>query len=111
MEQVQREVPVEERDPRSHVPLQQGVDQPVVEIQSGFIDGMPIRQDARPAYGQAVGVGPQVGDQADIFVVSVVVVTSAVSAVVVEHGTWLVAEGIPNAGSAAVRIRGALDLV
>ncbi len=107
-----RQVPVEQVDQRLDARVKQGVDEALVEVEAGLVDGAgPRRQDARPADAEAIGARPEVGQQPDVLWVAVVVVAGDVARGAVGDGARLAGEGVPDRRSSAVLGRCSLDLV
>ena len=76
------QVPVEQVDQRLDARAEQGVDEALVEVETGLVDGAgPRGQDARPADAEAIGARPQLGHQPDVLRVAVVVVAGDVARV------------------------------
>ena len=109
-----RQVPVVEGAPGVQAAFEHGVDQAVVEGQAGLVHGAkaktPLRQDARPGDGEAVGVDAQRGDQVEVAVQAVVVVAGDVAVARVGDGAGLLAEAVPDGFALAVGEGRALDL-
>ena len=75
-----RQVPVEQVDQRLDARVEQGVDEALVEVEARLVDGAgPRGQDARPADAEPVCARPELGHEADVLRVPVVVVTRDVA--------------------------------
>lgn len=106
------QVPVVEGDGRGDAGGQQGVDQPVVEVEALGVDrAVPARDHARPGDGQAVGVGAQPAHEVDVLAPAVVVVAGDVAGVAARDLARGVREGVPDRRRTAVLRHGSLDLV
>ena len=107
-----RQVPVEQVDQRLDAGVEQGVDEALVEVEAGLVDGAgPRGQDARPADAEAVGARPQLGHEPDVLRVAVVVVARDVARAAVGDRTRPSGEGVPDRRASAVLGGGSLDLV
>ncbi len=107
-----RQVPVEQVDQRLDARAEQGVDEALIEVEAGLVDGAsPRGQDARPADAEAICARPQIGHQPDVLWVAVVVVAGDVARAAVGDGARLAGEGVPDRRSSAVLGRRSLDLV
>ena len=107
-----RQVPVEQVDQRLDARGQQGVDEALVEVEAGLVDGAgPRGQHARPADAEAIGARPQIGHQPDVLRVAVVVVAGDVARAAIGDRARLAGEGVPDRRSPAVLGRCSLDLV
>lgn len=106
-----RQVPVVERQHRRDTVAQHLVDQPVVEGEPGRGRRPAVRLHPRPRDGEPVGVESQVGQQADVLGVAVVVVAGDSTGRAVEHLASGRREGVPDGRSAAAFGDAALHLV
>ena len=71
---------MEQVDQRLDARVEQGVDEALVEVEAGLVDGAgPRGQDARPADAEPVGARPELGHQPDVLRVAVVVVAGDVA--------------------------------
>ena len=107
-----RQVPMEQVDQWLDARVEQGVDEALVEVEAGLVDGAgPRGQHARPADAEAIGARPQVGHQPDVLRVAVVVVAGDVAGAAIGDRARLAGEGVPDRRSPAVLGRCSLDLV
>ena len=105
------QIPVVEREVGRDAPLQQRVDEPLVMVKPGAVDGAaPLGQHARPGHREAVGVVAQAVDERQVFAPAVVVVAGLGAVAGVGNAAGLVAEVVPPAAAAAIGRDSALDL-
>src|SRR4051812_2258798 len=91
---------------------QKFVHKPIVKIQPfGIRRTVSVGKYSRPRYRKTIGLDAQLLYQANVFLVSVIVIVGAVRIAVIGNLTRRVGERIPNRGSSAVFIDGALDLI
>jgi hypothetical protein len=106
-----REVPVEEGGHGGDPGVEEGVDEPVVEVESGLVGGAgPGGLDAGPADREAVDVDAEVPHQGDVLGVAAVVVAGGLGGVAVADPPGRGREGVPYGRSTAALGRGAFDL-
>ena len=107
-----RQVPVVEGQVRRDAPLEQCVDQAVVEREPLLVPcPLAARLDARPGDRETVGMDPETRDQRDVLVDPVVVVAGAIAVAAVLDRAGPPAELVPDRVAPAVLVRGAFDLV
>ena len=107
-----RRVPVEERRERRDPFGEQGVDEPVVEVEPALVH-LPATfgQDPRPRDGEAERVEPEVAHEGDVVGIAVIEVARDRARVAAANLAGRRAEPVPDALAAAVGGGGALDLV
>ena len=107
-----RQVPVEERQPRHDLPLEQPVDEPVVEFQPLRV-GRPAarRLDARPRDAEPIRPEAHRLHEVEIIGQAVVVVAGDVAVRAIGDPAGRVRVGVPDARPATVLVEGTLDLV
>ena len=107
-----RQVPVEQVDQWLDTRAKQGIDEALVEVEAGLVDGAgPRGQDARPADAEAIRARPQIGHQPDVLRVAVVVIAGDVAGAAIGDRARPAGEGVPDRRSSAVLGRRSLDLV
>ncbi len=107
-----RQVPVIERDQGRDRLVEQAVDQPGVEVETGLIHRARTGgHDSRPRDREPVCRQTEFGHDCDVFCCSVVVVGCDITGVTVVDTARRVAEGVPDRRAAPVGLRGSLDLV
>ncbi len=110
--QRQRRVPVEERRHGPYARRAQFVDEPVVEVQAGLVDGAAaVGVDAGPGEGEAVRADAEPRQQGDVLAVAVVVVAGDRGVAAVLDPAGLGGEDVPGGGRPAGFARSALDLL
>ena len=88
---------MEQVDQRLDARVQQGVDEAVVEVEAGLVDGArPHGQHARPADAEAIGARAEIGQQPDVLRVAVVVVAGDVARAAIGDGARLAGKGVPD---------------
>jgi hypothetical protein len=103
---------VKQRRHRRDAVRGQAIDQPVVEVEPGWVDCAGSgRLDARPREREPVRVDAERGHQGDIFRPPVVVVVGDVAGVAVPDCAGATAEDVPYRLTAAVLGDSAFDLV
>ena len=107
-----RQIPVEQGGHGIDPPVQQGVDEPVVERQAGRVDRAAAGGlDPGPGDREAVRVDTEVGEQVDILGVPVVMVARHCTAAAVGDPAGFGGEGVPDRRSAPVLVDRTLDLI
>jgi hypothetical protein len=107
-----RQIPVIERRVWLDALLEQFVDEAVVEVEApGVRLARSFGKHPRPRDRKPVGPGAQFSDEADVFLVAVVVFVGAIAGGVIFDLARRVSEGVPDRAAAAVLVHGALDLV
>ena len=107
-----RQIPVIERRVWLDAVLEQFVDEAVVEVEAlGVRLARSFRKHPRPRDRKPVGLGAQFADQADVFLVAVVVFVGAIAGGAVLDLARRVRERIPDRAAAAVFVHRALDLI
>ena len=97
------QIPVVQGDVGLDAGLEQGVGEPIVEVQTGLVDGAPARGDnPGPGGAEAVGLGPQLLHETDILGIAVVMITGDIAIMASGHLPRRAAEAIPDAFAAAV---------
>jgi len=103
---------VEQRRYRGDAAGKHAVDQPVVEVKTGRVDGPSAGGlDARPGEREPVGVDAELGHQANVLGPAVIVIVGDVAGVAVADRPIPPAEGVPHGLAAAVFGDGAFDLI
>ena len=106
------QVPVIQRRVRLDAVLEQFVDEAVVEVEAlGIRRTRSFRKHPRPRDREPVGLGAEFPDQADVFLVAVVMFVGAVAGGAVLDLAGRVRKGVPDRAAAAVFIDGAFDLI
>ncbi len=106
------EVPVEEGAVGLNAGFEELVDEAVVEVDAfGVGSAGSGGEDARPGYGESVGLKAEVFHEGDVFFVAVVVIVGYVPGVSVVGFAGSVREGVPDGGSTAVFVDCAFNLV
>jgi hypothetical protein len=103
-----------ESDPGCDAPGEESVDQLVIKGNSLFIDRVISASDwynAGPCQGKSVGFGAILLQEIEVFLKSVVVVTSDVAIDAAVGRGVRVKESVPNAWSTATFVDSALNLV
>jgi len=110
--QGQRQIPVVQRHVGGDPLLEQRIHEPVVEVQSGLVDGAPpLGQQPGPGQREAVARVAQAPHPADVLSPTVVVVAGHFGmAALVDPFRKAPAEVIPNRRALAVQVGGPLDL-
>ena len=109
--ELEREVPVVERDVGGDPGVEQRVDEVAVEVEPGFVDRAgAVGHDAGPGDGQTVGVEPEFLHELDVFAPLFDVHAGGLAVVALEHLTRRVAERVPDVLASRARLAGALDL-
>ena len=91
---------------------QQFVDQPVVEVEAlGIWRAGAVGKYPRPRDREPVVLDAEIPDQADVFLVAMVVIVGAVPGRLVLDLARRVRKSVPDRAAAAVFIDGALDLI
>ncbi len=107
-----RQIPMIERRERFDIVIEKFVDQAVVEVETfGVRRTGSFRKYPRPGDRETIGLDPQFPDQADVFLVSMVVIVGAVRVAVILDLAGRVGERIPDRAAPAVLIDRALDLI
>lgn len=87
------------------------IDEAVVEIQPLLVDRPEtIRNDARPGDGETIGLDTHVLDEIEILLPAIIMIAGNIAIVTLEDMARHIAEGVPDGGLAAIRLRGAFDL-
>ena len=106
-----REVPVEQRDGGLDARRAELVDNPVVEVQAGLVDGAAAgRLHPRPRHRQPVRVHSELTHQRDVLAVAVVMVDGNSAGLAADHRARALAELVPYRTAPAVGVDCALDL-
>jgi hypothetical protein len=106
-----REVPVVEGHVGVDARLQESVDDAVVVVQALLVHPAgAVRQDARPAQRQPVGVQAELLHQGDVVAIPVVGVARHVARDVLEHLPRCVPKGVPDRRPLPVLVPPSLDL-
>ena len=101
-----------ETDIRLNAVFEQAVHQPVIKIQSLFIDdAVTFRQDARPGCGKTIRLQAYLSHQAYIFLPAVIVIDRCIPVLVIGDLSRCVRKGIPYRGTFSVLIPSPFDLV
>jgi hypothetical protein len=107
-----REVPVVERCHRLDVPLEQPVDEPVVEVEAGLVHVTGAGGlDPGPGDGEPVAADPEPRHQVEVLLEAVVVVAGDITRGPVHDPAGQMGEGVPDARSLAVLGGRPFDLV
>ncbi len=92
-------------------PLQHAVDQAVVEVETGLVDGAgALGDEARPGEGEAIGVKARVADQIEILGPEFVVIAGVEAGIAIVDIAGGGGERIPDRTAPTVALP-ALDLV
>jgi len=92
-------------------PLQHAVDQAVVEIDAGLVDGAGAFGDqARPGKGEAIGVKTAIADQVEIGWPELVVIAGIAAGIAIVHIAGRGGEAVPDALATAIALP-AFDLI
>lgn len=109
-----RKIPMVQRHPGCDPPSEKPINQPVVECNPSFIEGVisPAKgNDPGPRDGEAVGLGAVSAQQFDVLLKAMVVVASDIT-VCAFCSCWLqVAVRVPDGFPAAIFCHGSFDLV
>ena len=106
------QIPVVQRDEGGDAPLQQVVDQSLVEVQTLGIDGSGTAGNhPGPRDRESIGVDAEGLEQIEIGAPTMVVITGHIPGVTAVDGARHPREGVPDRRRPAVDIMGALDLV
>ena len=106
------QVPVVQREVGRDVPLEQCVDEPVVEVEALFVPlASAERLDSWPRDRKPIGIHAEAGNQPDVLADAVVVIACTVAAAAVPDRAGPTAELIPDRVPASIFMCGALDLV
>jgi hypothetical protein len=107
-----RQIPMEQRYRRLNAVFEQGVDQPLVEIEAARIHGAAtVRQDAAPRDTEAIRGQAEIAHELHVAAIASIVIAGHVAGVAVLHEVGRMAEALPDAGACAIRQRRAFDLV
>src|SRR5436309_10996772 len=88
------------------------VHKPVIEIQAfGIRRAVSVRKYARPRYRKAIRLDAQLLGQANVFLVSVIMIVGLVPIAMIANLARHVSKRIPNRSSSTVFFRGALNLI
>src|SRR3954469_25721751 len=88
------------------------VHKPVIKIQAfGIGRAVSVRKYARPRYRKAIRLDAQLLGQANVFLVSVIMIVGVVPIAVIANLAGRVGERVPNRSSSAVFVNGALNLI
>ena len=106
------QVPVVQRQVRLDAPLEQPVDEPVVEVEALLVPlARAERLDARPRDREPVGIRAEARDQPDVLADAVVVIAGVLAAAAILDRAWPTAELIPDRVAASILVGSTLDLV
>ncbi len=106
------EIPVIEGDHGVYAPVQEPVDEAVVEIQSLRIHpATPLGKHPGPAYGKAIGSAPDSLDEIEVLPPTVVVVAGHIPVAPVPDRPGAPGKSVPNRDPFPVILPGALDLI
>ena len=107
-----RQIPVIQRRVGFDAVFQELIDQPVVEIEPlGIRSAAAFRKHPRPRDRKSIGLDAEIPDQADVFLVAMVVIVGAVGVAAVLDLARRVRESVPDRTAAAVFVDGAFDLI
>ena len=107
-----RQIPVIQRRVGFDAVLQELIDQPVVEIEPlGIRRTAAFRKHPRPGDRKPVGLDAEIPDQADVFLVAMVMIVGAVGVAAILDLARRMRESVPDRTAAAVLIDGAFDLI
>src|SRR3954452_3442669 len=91
---------------------QKFVHEPIIKIQPfGIRRTASVREYSRPSYRKTIGLDAQLLYEANVFLVSVIVIVGAVRIAVVADVAGRVRERIPDRAPSPVFIDGAFDLI
>src|SRR6185437_3435814 len=107
-----RQVPMIERGIGLDAVCEELIDQAVVEVEALRVRcAVAVRKHARPGNRKTISLGAEVLDEADVFLVAVIMIVGAIGVGVVADLAGRMAERIPDRGAAAVLVDGAFDLI
>ncbi len=106
------EIPVEKGEPGFDVGGEEFVGEAAVEVEAFFVDASAAVGDAAgPGGREAVGFEAELFHEGDVLFVAVVMIAGDVAGVIHGDSAGAAAEGVPDAGGAAVFGCGAFDLI
>ena len=107
-----RQVPMVQRHIRRDAVRQQFVQQPIIEVETLRVRrAVPVRKHARPRNRETIGLDAQILDQANVFLVAMIVIVGLIGIAAVFDLARLMGESIPDRAAASVFKHGALDLI
>ena len=107
-----RQIPVIQRRVGLDAVLQEFIDQAVVEIEPlGVRSAASFRKHPRPRDRKPIGLDAEISDEADIFLVAVIMIVGAVGVAAVLDLARCMSKSVPDRTAAAVLVDGALDLI
>src|ERR1700743_40095 len=89
---------------------EQLVNKAVVEVEALRVRrAVAVRKHARPGNGKTIGLGAEILDEADVFLVAVIMIIGAIGVVVVADLARRMAENVPDRRAVTVLVDGAFD--
>ena len=107
-----RQIPMVQRHVRRDAVRQQLVQQPIIEVEAFRVRrAVSVRKHPRPCDRETIGLDAQFLDQANVFLVAMIVIIGLVGIAAIFDLAWQVGESIPDRAASPVFKDGALDLV
>ena len=107
-----RQIPVIQRRKRFDAVGQKFVQKAVVEVEAFGVRGAgSFRKHPRPRDRKTIGFDAQLLDQADVFLVPMIVIVGAVGVAVIADLARGVGEGVPDRAASAIFVDSAFDLI